>query len=142
MLNFRAFLVAAFTATALQAFALEKPFNCSPINHCQVDKTTWSKVGWKTDYTQELKIKEFCIGDRPALQLEPGLGIELWNYGGRENEKEPLHQKPWISVSLYTRKLTYVVASAQAPLATNYISFTYRLQPNGNSLIKVTCQKL
>jgi hypothetical protein len=114
---------------------------CSAINYCRVEKKTWRKNDWHSDYIKEANFASFCSMDRPALQLEPELGIELWLFNGDKTENNSFKSKPYVHVNLYTYKLTYVVASGSAPLDGSVISFSHRLTPKGKTFIDVTCFK-
>lgn len=114
---------------------------CSAINHCQVEKKTWGKKGWNSDYLKELDFKSFCLNDRPTLQVEPELGIELWLFDGKKDVKDGIKSGPYVSVNLFTYKLTYVVATGEAPLSSAALGFSHRLTPKGKSVIEVSCFK-
>lgn len=114
---------------------------CSPLNHCVIEKQTWGKKGWKTDYTKELGIEKFCGHERPQLQLEEELGLELWVFPGDERSSTPLKQKPYVTLNLHTHKLTHVVATATVPAIAESAAFSYRLSPRGKSIVEISCWK-
>lgn len=114
---------------------------CSPLNHCVIEKQTWGKKGWKSDYRKELDFENFCGHERPQLQAEEELGLELWIFPGEEKNAQPIKQKPYLTLNLHTYKLTHVVASASAPATAEALSLSYRLSPRGKSLVEVSCWK-
>ena len=101
---------------------------CSEINFCRVEKKTFKK-NWKTEYVKEMPISRLCDFDRPVLQLEPELGIEVQILGGE------------VKVNLFTYKLTYSVAGGSAPLSLPHIQFTHRLAPKSPTVVEVGCFK-
>jgi hypothetical protein len=114
---------------------------CSPLNHCVVAKQTWGKKGWETNYRKELTIEKFCGHERPQLQVEEELGLELWLFAGDEKSAEAVKQKPYVTLNLHTYKLTHVVATATTPASSEAIGFSYRLSPRGKSVVEVSCEK-
>jgi hypothetical protein len=114
---------------------------CSSLNHCDVIKTQWTKEGWETVYKKELKFEKFCKSERPLLQLEKELGLELWLFNGDEQKKDSFKSRPYVTANLYTYKLTYVVATASMPVENQFLNFSYRLSPKGQTIIEVTCSK-
>jgi hypothetical protein len=114
---------------------------CSAINFCRVEKKTWGKKGWSSDYVKETKISSLCKADRPALQLEPQLGIELWLFDGNKASSDWLESRPHVTANLYTYKLTYVVASGSTSLNEPAIAFSHRLTPEGKTIVDVACFK-
>ena len=111
---------------------------CSSINYCKVEKKSGNP---KTSYIKELKIDSFCKEDRPNLQLEPELGIELWLFSKKANSDHPIDSQDHVSLSLYTYKLTYVVASVNTPLNQTTINLFHRLATKDKSMIEVLCYK-
>ncbi len=114
---------------------------CSSLNHCDVTKIQWTKKGWETIYKKELKFEKLCMHERPALQLEKELGLELWYFKGDELKKDSFKSKPYITANLYTYKLTYIVATASMPVEGQFLNFSYRLSPKGSTIVEVTCSK-
>ncbi len=106
---------------------------CSTINYCRVEKKT---ANTKTSYVKEIKFDKFCGQDRPSLQLEPDLGIELWLFDKKPNSNHPIESQDYVSLSLYTYKLTYVVASVTTPLSQSAINLTHRLSTKEKSIIE------
>ena len=128
-----------FLFSSVFAFA-ETP--CSPLNYCRIEKKTWQNKGdWKTLATKDLNFDKFCSFDRPQVNLEDDLGIELWLMDGEKDKSEGLTQKPYVRVNLHTYKLTYVIASASVPVDSPAVSFSHRLKPKGKEIIKVECFK-
>lgn len=117
---------------AVQA-AEQRPDPCSLLNHCVAEKKTFGKKGWKTNYTKELKLGDFCGSARPVLELENDLGLDLLIHGTNEDPK--------VVANLHTYKLTYVVASASVEPSATYLQFSYRLRPRGSSVVEVTCRR-
>lgn len=113
---------------------------CSPLNHCVMEKKSWGKKGWKSEYRKELEVEKFCAPERPHLQAEEELGLELWIFPGEEKSPESIKRKPYVTLNLHTYKLTHVVAAASTPATAESISFSYR-QPHGKSLVEVSCEK-
>lgn len=112
---------------------------CSPLNYCRVEKRIWTNAKWKTDYSKELSIEKFCAPDRPLLQLENELGLELWIFPGEA--ADPLRSKPYVVANLYAHKLTHVVASGTSGADATLLGFTHRPSPRGKTLVEVTCGK-
>jgi hypothetical protein len=88
---------------------------------------------WKTDFKKELSFSNPCGSSTAELQLETHLGVTV----GCSSTSE----KPMVSVSLYSYKRTFVIASAEEPVDSTYIGFSHRLKPQGSSIVKVTCTK-
>lgn len=114
---------------------------CSPLNHCVMEKKTWGKKGWKNDYSKELAFEKFCAHERPQLQAEEELGLELWIFPGDKKASLPLEQNPYVTLNLHTYKLTHVVATASAPATAESLSLSYRLSPRGKTLVEISCWK-
>lgn len=113
---------------------------CSPLNHCQIERTAWEKKEWKVLKKAELDFDSFCAPNRPQLDLDKSYGIELWLFSGQK-EGGPVEATPRVNVNLYKNKLTYVVASADAPVDAPFVSFTHRPTPKSKELLKVSCWK-
>lgn len=127
-------LLLALLAGSLSAYAAEqRPDPCSLLNHCVVEKKTFGKKDWKTNYTKELKLGDFCGSARPVLELENDLGLDLLILGSNEDPK--------VVANLHTYKLSYVVASASVEPSATYLQFTYRLRPRSSSVVEVTCRR-
>ncbi|MGZ3712784.1 MAG: hypothetical protein ACXVBE_13555 [Bdellovibrionota bacterium] len=129
------YLLLLLALAPLPSFAAE----CAAINHCVVEKKSWTKKGWKTAYSKELNFEKFC-DERPNLELEKDLGIELWLLRGDASAKD-YRAKAYVSVNLYGYKLTHVLASANAPATAEFINFSHRLTPKGPDIVEVTCAK-
>jgi len=125
-------------AASLPALASQED-SCSTMNTCHIEKKTWVKKGWSLDYAKDLQISSLCVHDRPTLQLEPKLGLELWVFGGDKSSSNWLDSQPHITANLYTDKLTYVVATGSAPLNSGGFAFSHRL--NGKTFVEVNCFK-
>lgn len=133
-------LFALFSLSTLPSLAAEDI--CSPINHCKIKKINWGKKGWETVYKKELKFEKFCRFDRPSLQLEKELGLELWLFNGSTSEEDAFKKKPHVTANLYTYKLTHIVASASTSADDQTLNFTYRMTPKGSTIVEVTCTKI
>lgn len=111
---------------------------CSPINHCQVEKKTYAKGKWKQDYLKELSFEKVCHGDRPTLALEEELGLDLELAAGTKSATN-WQKDSYLTASLHTYKLTYVLASADVPADSKSVSFKIRPSPKSKSFLEVNC---
>ena len=136
---FKFIITVIFFSSVSHSDTLKEP--CSIVNKCQVEKKSWVKNAWRIDYTKHLILNSLCSGDRTSLQLEPELGLELWVFSGNSTSNLPLKKKPYISGSLFSYKLTHIVATVDAPLESAAFSMSHRLKPRGNSIVEVSCYK-
>lgn len=131
-------LLAAALLTLNSAFGNEI---CATINHCRVEKKTFRAKEWKSDYVKELNFDKLCSSDRPSLQVEPELGIELWLFDALKDASNAIEAQPHVTVDLFTHKPTFVVATGTGLIDSNAIGFSYRLTPKGGSVVDVACYK-
>lgn len=137
----RLILIFLFAFSSPQIRAEGSPPACSPINYCKVEKKTFGKKGWSSDYVKEISLDRLCEGDRNHLPLEEALGLEFWVFSGKAGDVDRLKQMPHLELSLHTYKLTFVVASSTIPLSTEATSFYHRMTPKGKTLLEVNCFK-
>ena len=105
-----------------------------------MERTAWKRNGWKVLKKAEFDFDSFCANDRPHLELEDGYGLELWLFDSRK-DGNPAEKAPKVRLNLHTYKLTYVVASADAPVNASFVSFTHRPTPKSKEILKVSCWK-
>jgi hypothetical protein len=123
------------------AFA-EEP--CAMIDFCHIEKISYGKKGWEKEFSKDMILKELCYktyNASHALQLEPELGVALQVYSGDPKEQDPIKKLPSVNIDIYSRKLTFVVASARIATSTDHFSFSHRLTPRGKSILQISCFK-
>ncbi len=135
----KVFLLAVFLVVPI-TWANEEKL-CSSINYCSIQKKTYEENSWKNEYTKELHFDSLCLHERPSVQLESALGLELWVFNGDKAATTWLESQPHVTANLYTSKLTYVVATGSAPINSTGFSFSHRLNPKGKTIVTVDCYR-